>query len=169
MVGNDLFFTPYANVPSSTYNFKVSDSGSNITTPLIINSTNTTIANNAKFSGDIIHRETQILNKVKKITTTSSPTFPMEETILINSSSNFTITLPEITSTTQKGTRFLIKKGITNSNIITLQRTGTSNTIIPINSFTGASSNNTMLGAGTYQVNLIILQQTAGVFSWVQI
>ena len=46
MVGSDLFFTPYLNTPSSTYNFKVSDSGSNITTPLIINSTNTTIANN---------------------------------------------------------------------------------------------------------------------------
>ena len=87
----------------------------------------------------------------------------MEETILINSSSNFTITLPEITSTTQTGTRFWIKKGITNSNIITLQRTGTSNTIKPINSFTVASSNNTMLEAWTYQVNLIILEQTAGV------
>ena len=169
MVGNDLFFTPSINAPSSSYNFKVNDSASNITTPLIINSDNTTIANNSKFSGDVTLRTTIILNKVKIITTTSSPPFPMEETILINSSSNFKITLPEITSTTQTGTKFLIKKGITNSNIITLQRTGTSNTIIPINSFTGTSSNNTMLGDGTYQVNLIILEQTAGVFSWVQI
>ena len=46
MVGNDLFFTPSINAPSSSYNFKVNDSASTITTPLIINSTNTTIANN---------------------------------------------------------------------------------------------------------------------------
>jgi hypothetical protein len=46
MVGNDLFFTPSFNTSSSSYNFKVADSGSTITTPLIINSTNTTIANN---------------------------------------------------------------------------------------------------------------------------
>ena len=159
-----------ANFNNNKFQFKVSSNA-----VLLLESTNTTIYNdlnslsNATFSGDVTLRTTKILNKVKIITTTSSPSFPMEETILINSSSNFTITLPEITSTTQTGTRFLIKKGITNSNIITLQRTGTSNTIIPINSFTGASSNNTMLGAGTYQVNLIILEQTAGVFSWVQI
>jgi len=46
MVGNDLFFTPSFNTPSSSYNFKVSDSVSNLTTPLTIDSTNTTIANN---------------------------------------------------------------------------------------------------------------------------
>ena len=46
MVGNDLFFTPDFNVVSSSYYFKVADSISNISTPLIINSTNTTIANN---------------------------------------------------------------------------------------------------------------------------
>ena len=52
MVGNDLFFTPSFNTSSSSYNFKVADSGSTITTPLIINSTNTTIANNLISNGE---------------------------------------------------------------------------------------------------------------------
>jgi microcystin-dependent protein len=112
-------------------------------------------------------RNTKFYNQVKT-TTGGTLSFPLEENILINSSTNASITLPEINSTTQLGMTFnFIKNSITAQ--ITFNRQGT-NTIMFNNSVSGVSSAILLdNGQTTTQLTCLEVVSGSGVYNWVVI
>jgi len=100
--------------------------------------------------------------------TTSTLTFPLQETIMLTSTgASISITLPTITLSRQCGFTFVFTKtaSITNSVILTA---GGSNQIIPYGSITNASPYTTMV-AGVTCFHLITLEISTGVFAWREI
>ena len=139
------------------------------TDQLIISQLNTTIENKLKCKSELIHKETQVMNKVRKIVTTSPPAFdfPLEERWMFTSSgaTQINVTLPELTLSTQAGFNFSFFKtgSVTNSVLFTCQGT---NKIRGINSITDLTSDTRISGTGTTG-GFYTAEVSTGNFVWI--
>ena len=113
-------------------------------------------------------RNTKFYNQVKTISASSTLNFPLEEFNMITATTDITITLPTINSSTQLGMTFRFNKARSTTNIISFTAQGT-NTIVQNGSLTGSTSNSTLMIDGITTVEFVILEQTAGVYNWVEI
>ena len=113
-------------------------------------------------------RNTKFYNQVKTISASSTLNFPLEEFNMITATTDITITLPTINSSTQLGMTFIFNKARSTTNIISFTAQGT-NTIVQNGSITGSTSNSTLMIDGITTVEFVILEQTAGVYNWVEI
>jgi len=161
VLGNNMTFDPQ-NTENTTYNFKVNDSIGVTSTQLIISTDLTTINN------DLTHKQTQMLNKVKIISGTSTTlSLPLEQTIMLTSTgvTNINITLPELNESYHAGFSFnIIKSGsITNSVIFTASG---SNLLRTNGDITGSTSLTLMVNTSTI-INMYSLEITSGNFEWV--
>ena len=135
---------------------------------LLIDQYTTEIKNTLLAQEDISHREIQILNKVKTISTTSPATFvfPLEQTWMITTtgSSSVVITLPLLDDSRQVGFTFNVMKtgSLTNSVTFTAQ---SPNLIRDYGSITGFSTSTQMAGGATI-MNIYTLEVSAGNFVW---
>ena len=116
---------------------------------LIISQLNTTINNKLKCNSELIHKETQNMNKVKKNVTTSPPAFdfPLEERWMFTNSGStqITVTLPELTLSSQAGFNFFFFKTASNTNSVLFACKGT-NKIRGLNSITDLTSDTRISG-----------------------
>lgn len=136
---------------------------------LIISDLNTTIENKLKCNSELIHKETQIMNKVKTISTTSPAAFefPLAERWMFTTtgSTQIAVTLPELTLSSQAGFNFSFFKtaSITNSVLFTCQGT---NKIRGLNSITDLTSDTRISGTGTTG-GFYTAEVSTGNFVWI--
>ena len=109
------------------------------------------------------------MNKVKKISTTSPAAFdfPLEERWMFTStgSTQITVTLPELTLSSQAGFAFSFFKtaSVTNSVLFSCQGT---NKIRGLNSITDLTSDTRISGTGTIG-GFYTAEISSGVFCWI--
>ena len=117
-------------------------------------------------SSDLTLRSTKLYNKVKVITATGSLSFPLEETIVINTTSNITITLPTITANSLGMTFYFLKNETSSFTTFT----GSSTDTIVLNGSKIGSTTKVVMNKGQTSCQLTCLQYFVGaVNNWVEI
>ena len=163
---------------SSQFTFETLNASSNPIQSLLLSSTtatipinlavsgNTTMSGTASISSNLTLRATKLYNKVNVITTNVSLSFPLEETSVINTTSNITITLPTITANSLGMTFYFLKNET--SSFITFTASST-DTIVLNGSKTG-STTQIVMNKGQTSCQLTCLQYFVGaVNNWVEI
>ena len=133
----------------------------------ICNMFSTASTSTLNLNAKVKFRQVKLYNEVQT-TAGGTLTFPLSEFIMITGTGAVSITLPTINSSTQLGMTFTFNKARATTNIVTFTAQGT-NTIVPNGSITGTTSNSTIMIDGVTSVEFAILEQTAGVYNWVQI
>ena len=140
----------------------ISQYSTEIKNPLIANE-------DATFSKDIKHRETQIINKVKTISTTSPAAFefPLEQRWMFTTTgtTQIAVTLPELTLSSQAGFDFSFFKTASNTNSVLFTCQGT-NKIRGLNSITDLTSDTRISGTGTTG-GFYTAEVSTGNFVWI--
>jgi microcystin-dependent protein/non-homologous end joining protein Ku len=120
---------------------------------------------NLNINAKVKFRQVKLYNQVKTTTGATPLTFPLEENVVINSSTTATITLPAITANSLGMTFNFIKNNV--NAVITFTAQGT-NTIIKNGSTTGTTSA-ILLNTGITSIQLTILEYVSGTYNWVVI
>ena len=136
----------------------------------IFNGTNTFNTGDTSFPARMILRGGQYANEVFDTGINTAYTFgslPIQQRIIISTTTNINITLPTITNSAHAGLEFTFIKTGSITNSVTFTRGGT-NLIYSASTITNQSPYTTMVNTDTTKV-FIILEVSAGIFVWKEI